>query len=142
MKWEWQLIDIDPGRAKRAAKIRLSNVEVNGQKASADVVDEKTGEIVYECTLSKCSCEDFHMNTRGRKPCKHILALGMAVGVINKDGYTPDQQLTLDIAALRDRIATASGFYHVFHEPTVSDSAYDAMKQELARLQAEREAMP
>lgn len=141
MDWEWELDEIDPARAKRASKVRLEDIKVDGQQASADVVEEKTGEIVYHATLDDCDCQDFRFNTKGNKPCKHILALAMAVGIVNQGGYTPDQQLVLDIAALKERIATASGYYHVFHESTVTNSAYDAMKQELARLEAEQEAM-
>lgn len=42
-----------------------------------------------------------------------------------------------EIADLRQRIATASGFYHVFHAPICDDSAYDSMKVLLTELEAQ-----
>lgn len=135
MEWDWKLEEIDTARAKRASKVKLESIEVNGEQATADVVDEASGEIVYHTMLDDCDCQDFRFNTKGNKPCKHILALAMAVGIVNKNGYTPEQQRLVDIDALKERIAVAAGYYHVFHESVMNNSEYDAMKAELYKLQ-------
>lgn len=136
-KWVWQ--SVDENRVKNAIKIAKASVHLNRTEEEATIEsspDRKTGEIVaHVVTLTSCSCQDFNINNRGEKPCKHIIRLGMELGILNQNGLTPEQQREKDVIELRDRIARASGYYHVFHSPICTDEVYDQMKKSLSLLE-------
>lgn len=136
-KWVWQ--SVDENRVRNALKIAKDLVHLDGEKAEASIEsspDRKTGEIItHVVTLARCSCQDFNVNNHGEKPCKHIIRLGMELGIINENGLTPEQQREKDIIELRDKIARASGYYHVFHSPICTDNTYDRMKERLTYLE-------
>lgn len=137
--WPW--LAVDENRVRNAQKIPEDSVRVNRALGSASIdgsPDRKTGEVVsYTVTLVRCTCQDFNMNLKCKKPCKHIIRLGMELGVINENGLTPAQQRAADIAELREKVARAAGYYYIFRSPICEDNMYDRMKARLARLEAQ-----
>lgn len=126
MKWIWKVSVIDEGRFERAKKETPSSID-----GEAAVFEGSHG--TYHCTLSNCNCQDFQLRLKGQQPCKHILALGIAVGAYNADAIGK----RFELLRIRDRLASAYGHYYLFDHPVLSDAEYDTLKEESKRLAAE-----
>lgn len=124
--WKW--VAPEPGRLARAKKIKLISVNKSGGFPSAQCIGS-SGE-VYHITLQECTCVDFD---RGGKlqPCKHMIALALHCGIIDKDGLTAEQQDKKFVHELSIKVALASAFYHLYDLPVISDADYAALKFEL-----------
>ena len=139
---EWIWSSVDENSVKRALRISNDSIHMDEAKKEASIdgsPDRKTGEIsTHVVTLTRCSCQDFNINNKREKPCKHIIRLGMELGIINNNGLTPEQQREKDIIELKDKIARAAGYYYIFKSPICADNMYDRMKERLAYLERER----
>ncbi len=128
--WNWP--PTDEGRAKRASKLKFEELDL---EAPFGVIQGSDPE-PYQCTLQSCTCKDYYICRAKGIPqaCKHMIALGMKVGLLNENGLTPPQQREADIAALRAKLASAYGYYYLFDSPIISDKEYDESKSTLAEL--------
>ena len=126
--WNWPTVD--EGRVKRAKTVKFSSLSTSSDVPTARAIG--SGSEDYAVTLDSCTCADFAMTqAKGNPtPCKHMLALAMKSGILNENGNTPAQQKAADLASLRNRLATAYGFYHLVKSPILTDAEYDAMKKE------------
>lgn len=138
---EWIWPAVDESCAKRALNISSDSIHMDDEKKEASIEgspDRKTGKsTTYVVTLTRCSCQDFNINNKREKPCKHIVRLGMELGIINNNGLTPEQQREKSIIELKDKIARAAGYYYIFNSPICADNMYDRMKERLAYLERE-----
>lgn len=130
MLWNWP--QVDEGRAQRARKLKFEELDL---ETPFGVIQGSSPE-PYQCTLQACTCKDFAMyKAKGTpQPCKHMIALAMKLGILSENGLTPPQQREADIAALRDKLASAYGYYYLFESPIISDKEYDKSKATLAEL--------
>ena len=127
MEWIWNFEDIEEGRFTRSRK--LKPVELNRENGSG-VFEGSEG--TYTCTLTHCTCQDFQYRLHGAQPCKHILSLGAAL-----KAYDPDAVARrFEAEELKRCLAMAYGYYHLFHEPVLSNKDYDSMKARLAKIQS------
>lgn len=132
--WIWESeAPKDEGRIKRAAKVKVDSLSINENECKGVFIGSEG--TIYQTDLETCSCPDFAIK-QGNIPCKHILRLAMEAGIINANGNTPQQQRLADIAALRQQIASAYGFYYHFDSPIMPDKKYDELKSRLADLEA------
>lgn len=133
MEWKWPMVD--EGRAKRAKVVKFPELDCSSDsphgKAKGSAQED------YSVTLESCTCADFSISERrgAPAPCKHMVALAMKCGILNENGLTPAQQHAEDRQALRARIASAFGFYHLFHDPIITDEEYDRMKSRLSEIE-------
>lgn len=61
-----------------ASKIKDSDITIN-QDCSCDI--SGSGAEPYHVTLSSCNCQDFIVNKKGKRPCKHIYCLASKLGM-------------------------------------------------------------
>lgn len=125
--WIWPMPE--KGRLERAKKVQLISVWTNGGGPHARCKGSK-GE-TYSVTLHDCTCRDFILNQKKADACKHMIALAIHCGVLNDGGLTLEQEGAQFFNHLAIKVALASGFYHVFKKPIISDAEYDTMKHEL-----------
>lgn len=123
-EWNWTKDQLDQGRVERARKIKLANVVCNNEECCAECVSKSSGE-VYRVSLGGCTCRDF---TVGKKPCKHMIALAMAAGFIDKQGLTPKEK----VESWKCELAKAYGYFYLFKKRIMSDEEYDRLKYEIA----------
>jgi len=123
VKWTWN--DIDPARYQRA--LEEKPVKVDYEKETAIF---RGSTRMYSCTLTHCECNDFQMRLKGQQPCKHILSLGMALGAYDPKAVARQFEGVM----IKDRLALAFGYYHLFNDPIMSDSEYDELKAQWADL--------
>lgn len=133
--WIWDN-EVDEACAKRALKLNFRNLDLDESASSphAEFVSDHTGEL-YDTTLFSCTCKDFLIGQR-KRPCKHIVRLGMECGLLNKNGKTVVQQQGHELANLMAHIALCAGYYYVFDNPIVSDEHYDELKAQYASMVA------
>ena len=125
MAWIWEMNSIDERRFTRALKEKPASIDGQTEKASFDG-DHGS----YTCTLSHCDCQDFTMRLKGKQPCKHILALGIALCA-----YDPDAvKRMFDGRRAVDELSRAYGHYYLFHAPVMADAEYDALKRKWSDL--------
>ena len=132
MEWNWP--KADEGRIKRASTVKFRSVHPELGPIAYAI---GSGSDDYLVTLHDCTCSDFFMSAAKSKPqpCKHMLAMAMTQGILNKNGNTPEQQREEDIKSLRNQVASAYGYYYHFHAPLMSDEAYDKLKRQLSELE-------
>lgn len=118
MEWNWK--DVDEGRFSRALKEKP--VELDREN---EVAVFKGDHGRYTCTLSDCDCQDFRIRLKSQQPCKHILALGAALGAYDPQAVA----LGFEREREKDRLALAYGRYYLFDDPIMSDAEYDALKK-------------
>lgn len=125
MDWIWEMNTIDEGRFTRAQKEKPVSVDDQVGKGHFEGSHGS-----YTCTLSHCDCQDFTMRLKGQQPCKHILALGIALGA-----YDPAAvQRMFDGQRAINTLSRAYGRYYLFHAPVMEDAEYDALKRKWSDL--------
>lgn len=83
--WKWEKIEVQRFyRAKDVTPLE-STIYGIGKWQKRKYVSNATGEI-YNTSLTSCECRDF-LNRPYARPCKHIIRLGMDVGILNANGY-------------------------------------------------------
>ena len=123
LKWEWTYDSMDSGRLKRSKQTTIIPGTLDQETGSA-VFQGSSG--THKTTLHSCTCVDFCTRS-GAAPCKHIIRLGLELGLIDENGYTSEERIEANTAYLKEQIACAYGMYHIFHEPIVSKQEYDEM---------------
>lgn len=125
MIWNWPTVDA--GRAERARKVKIIEIDTNAGTPCA-VFKGSGGE--YTSTLTGCTCPDFSINVNKRKPqaCKHMVRLAMECGILNENGLTPDEQRQVDVQNLEMELALYAWHYYVLDTPDISDKEYDYLK--------------
>lgn len=123
MNWIWQ--EIEEGRFNRSLKEKPANID---HSAGTAVFKGEHG--TYTCSLTHCDCQDFQVRLKGMQPCKHILALGAAMGAFDP------KALARHFNGVRamELLSRAYGAYYLFHQPIMSDDEYDTLKAEWSDL--------
>lgn len=117
-QWIWKSV-LEPDFSN-SLKIKPSSIDPD---TSSAVFEGSSG--TYNATLMHCECSQFQMRLKGKHPCKHIIALGAALGVFDRDTYAH----RFEAKKLADQLAAAYGYFHLFNSPVMSDKEYDALKQ-------------
>ena len=132
MSWNWG--SVEPGRAARALKVKVVSFDLAGDEPSAKCIGSTGAE--YVCTLEDCTCPDFSINERKgkRQPCKHIIRLGMEMGILNKDGRTHKEQDVFNLQELEHALAIYAWHYYVLDAPDISDKEYDKLKADYMKM--------
>lgn len=127
MSWIWkEVLEADYNNALKTKPDQIAD------SAAVAYFDGKHGE--YHCTLTHCDCQQFTLRLKGKHPCKHIIALGLAVGA-----YDPAADLRrFEAEKIAGQLASAFGYYHLFHAPVMADAEYDRLKARYAALTEEK----
>lgn len=124
----WNMYEADEEKTARAKKVQFISLDQSMEEPTAKCKGSH-GE-VYSVSLENCTCVDFAKNKRIR-PCKHMIALAMKCRAIADNGLTHEQDNNLTTFELSMKVAIASGYYHVYKKPVISDNLYNALKYEL-----------
>lgn len=132
MDWNWG--SVEAGRVSRALKVKVLSLDLHADDPSGIFVGSSGAE--YTCTLEDCTCPDFSINERKgkRQPCKHIIRLGMEMGILNKDGRTHKEQDTFNLQEMEQALAIYAWHYYVLDAPDISDEEYDKLKASYLKL--------
>lgn len=125
-EWKWE---VRASSLKKAVKYQSADILSIDKNKPLIVIKGSKGD-VHTANLEECDCTDFRMVQGGVHACKHMIRLAIELGIINKNGNTPEQQDAADKHEYRNVIAMAYGRYHLFHEPVMTDAEYDTLKKE------------
>lgn len=88
MKKEWSWFGLETvSRHESAAELVKKCADVSEENASCTI--KGSGKEAYSVTLHTCTCPDFSINANKgiTTPCKHMLALGMRLGLVPAPQY-------------------------------------------------------
>ena len=84
VKWPWDITDVSKEALIKASQI-TPFAPISLYDTKAEFVSNETGEI-YVTRLSSCTCRGFRFTLRGKRPCKHIIALALSQNIIDQNG--------------------------------------------------------
>lgn len=147
MKWEWG--SVTRKRYAAAMKTKPEEMTITDDECYGKF-EGSEGEI-YKTDLNACGCKSFAIG-HGRYPCKHMIRLAIEANLINQSNIEPDEavhtakekphQINLDDAvqkakddkAVKDIVALAYGYYHLYGEKLIPDESYDLFKTYLESI--------
>lgn len=125
----WSYDNLPKTRIQGAKAAHMISIDRDARKAI--FVSSTLPKAYYSATLDRCGCT--YYRTKGG-PCKHMVRLAMELGEITPDGITFERQAESDFKDLCDALALAYGYYHLLHDPIMSDSDYDMLRKQYDAL--------